>query len=336
MKEVKEILKKLNEPEFRYKQFLDAYYKNYIDSIDNISVWPLKLKEEVKKSIDINTLEPVRELSSKDKDTIKILFKRKSDDKVFETVLMRHRDGRNTVCISCMIGCPVGCTFCATGKMGFIANLNANEMVEQVIYCARLVKLDDEKISNVVFMGMGEPMLNLDEVSEAIRILTDEKMFALGDKRITVSTSGYVNKLREFISRGLKVRLAVSLHASDQELREQLMPVAKSNTLRDLFRVLDEYTKITNKRITYEYILIKGVNDSLKQAEELSRLLRGRLAHVNLIPYNPVEGIRYEKATRFDIIKFQEVLDRTGIHNSIRVTMGSDVRAACGQLASKN
>ena len=246
---------------------------------------------------------------------------------------MKHRDGRNTVCVSCMIGCPVGCSFCATGKMGFRGNLTATEIVEQVLYFARILKTSKERVSNVVFMGMGEPMLNLIEVEEAIKRLTDEQMLGLSDKRITVSTSGYVEQLKILIRHGFKGRLAISLHAPNQKLRESLMPVAKNHSLKDLFRVLDDYESVSNKRISYEYILIKGVNDRPQDAHDLVKLLTNRLAHVNLIPYNRIKGVDFKTSGADSIQKFRDILDRGGIHNTIRITMGSDVAAACGQLA---
>jgi 23S rRNA (adenine2503-C2)-methyltransferase len=324
-------LQKLKEPSYRYGQFLQAFYKDLITNIDEITSWPKPLREKLH-DIPLQVLEPIRNLQSKQQDTIKVLMKR-NDGKAIESVLMRHRDGRNTVCVSCMVGCPVGCIFCATGKMGFQGNLNADEIVEQVLYFARMVKREEQSITNVVFMGMGEPLLNLEQVEKAVEILTDPKKLGLSIRRITISTSGYIKQLKDLIDHGYKGRLALSLHAPNQKLRETIMPSARFNQLPQLMQEFDRYVEVTNRRVSYEYILIKGVNDSIKQAKELAELLKRRLAHVNLIPYNPIADSPLQTSDLMTINMFKHYLDKYGVDNTIRVTMGSDVKAACGQLA---
>jgi len=335
LRRVEEYLKKISSPGFRYKQFKKAFYQEAVSGFDEVTPFPLSLREKLKKNIEFSSLEEVKKLVSDKGNTIKVLFRVKSLDKNIESVLMRHEDGRNTVCVSCMVGCPVGCTFCATGKLGFKGNLNSEQIVDQVMYFARILKKEKQKITNVVYMGMGEPMLNLSSVEESIKILNDPDGFNLGQRKITVSTSGIIAPLKKFIDKGFRVRLAISLHAPSQELRESIMPIAKANPIKPLFDLLTQYENLTNKRITYEYIMINGVNDGSSHAERLGKLLRGRLAHVNLIPYNPVKGVKYDKSTRENIQNFKAILDKYGVYNTIRVSMGEDVSAACGQLAGE-
>ncbi len=336
MKRVEEYLKKISSPGFRNKQFKKAFYQEAITDFDQITPFPKSLREELKANVEFSSLEEVKKLVSDKGNTVKVLFKVKLLNKNIESVLMRHEDGRNTVCVSCMVGCPVGCTFCATGKLGFKGNLNSEQIVDQVMYFARILKKENQKVTNVVYMGMGEPMLNLSSVEESIKILNDPDGFNLGQRKITVSTSGIIAPLKKFIDKGFRVKLAISLHAPSQELRESIMPIAKANPLKSLFELLGQYEELTNKRITYEYIMINNVNDQPSHAERLGKLLKGRLAYVNLIPYNSVKGVKYDKSTKENITNFKLILDKYGVYNTIRVTMGEDVNAACGQLAGDN
>jgi 23S rRNA (adenine2503-C2)-methyltransferase len=218
--------------------------------------------------------------------------------------------------------------------MGFKANLTADMIVEQILYYQRQLQRQGQKVSNVVFMGMGEPMLNLAQVQEAISIITDKQKLAMSPRRITVSTSGYIPQLKQLIGSGFAGRLAISLHAPTQELREQLMPtVARNNPLPALIKLLDDYALHTNSRVSYEYILISGVNDQHQHSQELISLLGGRLAHVNLIPYNPVPNMQYAKPSRNHVHLFMRWLEKGGIPVSIRSSMGDEVSGACGQLA---
>lgn len=333
---IEEFVEKYNLPRYRIQQFTDAYYKQAISSYQELSTWSKELREAIDREVPFSRLKAVSKIQRSSRgDTLKILFERTQDHKVIETVLMRHKDGRNTVCVSCMVGCPVNCTFCATGKLGFGGNLTADEIIDQVLFFARMIKPDKQTISNVVFMGMGEPMLNREAVEKAIHILTDPDKMGMSDRRITVSTSGYVQQFRQFVENGYRGRVAISLHAPTQELRERLMPVAKVFPLDSLMQVLDEYVEITNKRISYEYVMIAGINDRPDDAADLAALLNGRLAHVNLIPYNPIEGMNYKRSSREAIDQFSQVLTSCKIPHTIRVTMGDDIAAACGQLAGK-
>lgn len=330
---IETFIKNHKAPLFRLTQFYQAFYRDFISSFDELSTWPKTLREELKKEIPFGTITAVSNLKSADQSTIKVLFKRLSDRQLFESVLIRHNDGRNTVCVSCMIGCPMGCIFCATGKMGFRGNLSYMEIVDQVLYFARSLKKENKSVTNIVFMGMGEPLSNLENVWDAIKIFTDPEMFKMSMRRITISTCGITPYLHKLITRGYKGRLALSLHAPSQELREKLMPIAAKFPLDGLLAELKEFAIITNKRVSYEYILIADLNDQPKHAHALARLLDPHLEHVNLIPYNPVHGISLERSKFASIRKFSNILTKCKIQHTIRVTMGDDIQAACGQLA---
>lgn len=320
-------------PSFRLNQYYQAFYRDLISSFDELSTWPKILREELIKEIPFISIEPVNTLKSSDQSTVKVLFKRLSDGKQFESVLMQHDDGRNTVCVSCMIGCPMGCLFCATGKLGFKGNLSDTEIVDQVLYFARILQKENKSITNIVFMGMGEPLLNLENVLGAIKIFTDPEMLGMSIRRITISTCGITPNLKELINKGYKGRLALSLHAPTQELREKIMPVATKYPLKELLVEFKKFAKITNKRVSYEYILISNFNDQPKHAHALAKLLDPYLSHVNLIPYNPVQGTQLKKSETIAVNRFANILTKCNIPNTIRVTMGDDIKAACGQLA---
>ena len=334
---IEELLATEKQPAFRLKQFNQAYYRQLITSYDTLTNWPKNLREKAAMVAPLALLKPLKTLVSQNQDTVKVLFARANQpNHLVETVLMRHKDRRNTVCVSCMVGCPMGCVFCATGTMGFVANHSADEIVEQVLFFSRYLLPEKEKVTNIVFMGMGEPMINLDNTQKAIAILTDPGKVGMSSSRITISTCGVASALKKFVEDGYRGRLAISLHAPTQPLRETIMPVAKQSPLNELFPILDLYVKKTNKRISYEYILIKGVNDDMKQAEELATLLKNRLAHVNLIPYNPVANKTWVTPEKKRIFGFASVLKKHGVEHTIRVTMGADINAACGQLATNS
>lgn len=327
---IEEFAKKYSIKKYRVDQFNQKYYKEYISSWDELTTWPKDLREDLKKEIPFSKLIYQENDISKDGKTEKVLFKTEKGNFV-ESVLMKEK-GRNTVCVSCMSGCPVGCIFCATGQMGLNESLDCQQIIDQILYFGRKLKTREEKISNIVYMGMGEPLLNLKSVSLSIETILDKDRLGFGKRRATVSTSGYVQNLKTFLDKNYGVKIAISLHAPNQKLRDMLMPkVSKTNTLKELFKVLDEYTQRTKKRITYEYVLLKGVNDSVENAIELANLLKGRLALVNLINYNEVECLPFKKS---DSIKtFQMVLLNNGVNCTIRKSQGGDIKGACGQLA---
>lgn len=346
----KNFVEKHNLQNYRLDQLYQQYYKDCINSWDELTTWPIDLREKLKEEIPFSKLKDFNEYYSKDKRTVKSVAFTKEKYPV-ETVLMKSGK-RNTLCVSCMSGCSVGCTFCATGQMGFNKNLDSQEIIDQVLYFKRKFRSEkdskqedttrptiqnnqDEKITNIVFMGMGEPMLNLENVTDVIGILNDEKRIAMGRRRITMSTVGYIQPLEKFLNKDLGVKIAISLHSPNQKLRESLMPtVAKDNHLEGLMSILVDFQKRTNKRITYEYLLIKGINDTDEHANELARLLEKQIVLVNLIRFNPSPGIVFEPSSKDAIENFQRILDSKGINNTLRQSFGNDIKAACGQLAN--
>lgn len=334
---IDEFIKEHHFPSFRTKQFNLAYYKDFIVSFDELTTWPKELREKLKKTVSFSTIVPIKKIESADHGTEKVLFRRISDEKCFESVIMKHKDGRNTVCVSCMIGCPVRCAFCATGKMKFVGNLTAREIVDQVLFFARILKQQKQIITNIVFMGMGEPLLNLEQVMAAVKILNNKELMGFGIRRITISTSGITPKIYELIKLGYKGRLALSLHAPDQNLRENLMQIAKKYPLPELILATKAFAIRTQLRVSYEYILIDGINDQQNQARALVNLIgkkNSELVHINLIPYNPITGVSFKRSPLKSVYSFAKILTDYGISNTFRVTMGDDIKAACGQLAT--
>ena len=324
-------------PKLRQKQLIHAKYKEFIIDLDNIKVLPKDLKNELKaQNFEILSIKPIRSIVSKDKNTIKTLFERTSDNLKFESVLMRYNDGRNSACLSCMVGCPLNCSFCATGKMGFKANLTSDEIADQLIFWNALLKNDNQQITNVVYMGMGEPLLNLNNVLESINIISSPDYIGLSQKRITISTSGIIKGINDLAAANFKGDLALSLHSAVQDKRELIMPIAKTNKLPELIESLHNYTKTKRTRITFEYILIKGINDSEADAQKLIEIVKEFDALVNLIPYNKIIGCDFERPSNNTIFKFKRLLDNNNIFVTLRLTMGSDTGSACGQLTTNN
>jgi 23S rRNA (adenine2503-C2)-methyltransferase len=324
----------LDLPEFRKKQIIHGIFKESKSSFKDFTNLPIGLREKLESEITLRTLKVLKKLISNTKDTIKWSFQTSKGFPI-ETVLMLHSNGRRTICVSCQSGCPVNCSFCWTGAMGFNQNLSSWEIIEQVLVVNEYLKNEGkESINRIVFMGMGEPMINLNAVSEAINILIDDKYFGLGQRSITVSTSGYIPMMRMFWAEYPKIGLAISLHAPTQELREKLMPVAKQFSLDKLIETCDEIQKQTKRRATYEYILIDGVTDTDECAYALKDLLKNQIAHVNLIPYNPIEGRNFKRPSRNRVMHFRNKLKELGVSATPRVTMGDDIKAACGQLSN--
>ena len=328
---IEQFAKKYDLPKYRVTQFNQKYYKEYISSFDELTTWPKDLREKLKEEICFSKLVFQSFNSSSDGNTQKVLFKTK-DDNYVESVLIKEKE-RNTVCVSCMSGCPVGCIFCATGQMGLNESLDSQQILDQILYFARYLKLKNEKITNIVYMGMGEPLLNLENVSHSILAITDNDKLAFSKRRVTVSTSGYVQHLRSFIDKNLGVKLAISLHAPNQKLRDFLMPnVSKSNSINNLFKVLDQYVEKTNKRVTFEYVLLRDINDSIDNAKELANLLKSKLCLVNLINYNGNDCLPFEKSKNTPL--FKKILEERGITCTIRKSLGQEIKGACGQLRS--
>ncbi len=321
---------------YRTDQFYKQFYKQGITSFDKLSTWPKDLREKLKKEIEFSTLEHIKDNYSSTGDTVKTEFKTK-DGFLLESVLMQYKKGRNSVCVSCMSGCPVACEFCATGKMGFNRNLTHREIVDQVMYFQRLLARKDKEITNIVFMGMGEPMLNLENVRKAVDIINDPNKLSIGIRRVTISTVGYVPQMKEYFTDRHTPRLAISLHAPNQEIRKMIMPtISKLHPMDELLQFADWYEEKLNKRITYEYTLIKGINDRPEHAIELSKLLYNRLALVNVIRFNPSPGLPYESPKEETLKRFVKILNNRDIKTTIRYSMGDKIGGACGQLHSVN
>ena len=334
---VKEILEENWEKKFRYAQIENAIYKNFISDFDEMNTLSKKVREILKANFFFNSLKVDEEVTSKNGQTTKILFKTKTWEFI-EAVIMRHLTWRVTLCVSCQAGCPMACSFCATWKLGLLKNLEYSEIVEQIYYAAKLLNSEGNKLRNIVYMGMWEPMLNYDNVRDTINFAIDQKKMDLANRRITVSTCWIVPWIRRFTEDFPQSGLAISLHAPNDEVRKSIMPVDHTYPLSDLMASLENHVDKTNKRIFYEYIMINWVNDNIKLAHELWKLLEWKLAHVNFIPYNEWEGTNSDgfKATpRFIIIKFQSILKHYGVVSTIRMTMWDDIDAACGQLANK-
>lgn len=332
-----DLLKSHNEKAFRYTQIEHAIYKDLIQDWNEVTTLAKPLREILAKNTSFMSLTIHKRMDSEDGQTSKFLLKT-HDDKMIECVIMRHLSGRNTLCVSCQAGCPMACVFCATGKLGLIRNLTFAEMVEQFMIAEYALKAEWKELRNVVFMGMWEPFLNYPQVKEAINILTAQKKLDLSSRRVTISSCGIVPGIRKFTEDFPQVSLAISLHAPNDIARSSIMPVDHSYPLKDLMASLDEYCEATNKRVFYEYIMISGVTDKLEYMQELADLLKGRLAHVNFIPYNPGEGIMgvgHKPTSMIIMKKFQQVLEKAWVPSTIRHTMGDDIAAACGQLALK-
>jgi len=313
-------------PAYRGRQIWKWAYRQLVTDYLEIGNIPSALRDTLANDSPISLLEPVRAVATDDGETIKTLY-RTADDQVLETVLMLYRN-RATVCVSCQ----VGCAFCATGLMGLARNLSAGEMVAQVVGAAREARLRGRDLTNIVMMGMGEPLQNYVETMKFIRIVHDPAGLDIGARRITVSTSGIVPKIEALAEEPLQINLAVSLHAPNDELRSQLVPINRRYPIATLMAAVDRYTAKTGRRVSFEYALMRGINDSDATAQDLATLLRGRLCHVNIIPLNPVDVLPYERPDPEGIERFAHVLRTAGIPTTVRYSRGLDIDAACGQL----
>lgn len=317
---------------FRFKQFQNAVFKNYITDFSEITSFSKELREKLKDKFQINSLFLIE--ITQNKDTLKFLFKTK-DDFFIESVLMIHENLRRTVCVSSQIFCAVGCKFCATGANSFQRNLKCKEILEQILFIGKYLKNKNEVVTNVVYMGMGEPFLNYTEVEKSLLILNSKEFFNIGARHIVVSTSGIVPKIYKYADLGIQTRLAISLHAPTDKLRSEIMPINKKYDLEKLMEACDYYCKKTKKRISYEYVLIKDINDSLEDARLLVKLLEKRKAHVNLLIFNPHEFSNFQRPNKEIVIKFRDFLLKNNINVSIRKSLGDDISGACGQLSGK-
>ncbi len=323
----------LGHPAFRARQMWTWAYRSLVPGYAEMTNLPAALRETLQERLPFTTLETVRDLTADAGETIKTLY-RTSDGELVETVLMLYPD-RATVCISCQVGCAVGCAFCATGLGGLARNLTAGEMVAQVVGAARQAKERGRTLTNIVVMGMGEPFHNYDETMKFITIVHDPEGMNLGARRITISTSGVVPKILQLATEPLQVNLAVSLHSPNDELRSRLMPINDRYPIAELMAACRSYIKQTGRRISFEYALMRGINDSDEIALQLAALLRGILCHVNIIPLNPVDVLPYERPDPAGIERFAATLERAGIPTTVRYSRGLEIDAACGQLRAK-
>lgn len=334
--ELQDLLASWGEPAFRADQVWGWVYRHLVTDFEAMHNVPRALRDRLAAHFTLENLRPRVELSSSDGYTRKWLLEL-ADGEHVEAVLMEY-ERRRTACISVQVGCAFACAFCATGQMGLIRNLSAGEIVAQVLHIERQARALDEftgrdhALTNIVFMGMGEPLSNYANVMKAVRILNDETGFRMGARRMTLSTVGLVPAIRRLAHEPLQVNLAVSLHAPTDELRTALVPINARYPLRELMDAVRYYVDHTGRRVTFEYAMIAGVNDTEDLAEALARLIGGLLAHVNLIPLNPVPGSPWQGSDRQQVEAFAAVLRRHGIPVTVRVRRGIDIAAGCGQL----
>ena len=327
--EIEKITDELHASKFRARQIHNWIYLKSVSSIDEMTDLSVKFREELKKIATITDIKIKVKQVSKD-GTIKYLLEF-PDGECVETVLMRFDNRANlTACVSSQVGCAVNCSFCATGKRGFIRNLTYKEIIEQVLTIQRDTGL---KVTNVVFMGQGEPLLNLDNVLKAMEIFNED--FQIGARRLTVSTSGIIPQMYKLAQIDMQSTLAISLHAPNHKIRKQLMQIENKYPMDELRKAMKDYVDKTGRRITIEYLLIKDLNDTVESAKELAEYLHDIKCNINLIPYNPTEKNDYQKPSNNSIMKFKYLLEHSGKKVTVRLERGADIDAACGQLRGK-
>ena len=351
--DLEKMLAEIGEPRFRATQVWRALYYELATSFDAMTTLSKPLRTKLAETFSITPLELVVSLRSADESTDKALF-RLADGELIETVLMRyepdgHRKKRKTVCISTQAGCALGCTFCATGQQGFRRNLSVGEIVSQVMHMERVARAEDDVeinagdrtkgerqgVTNVVFMGMGEPLHNYENTIAAVRVMNDGQGLNIGARHITISTVGLVPQIKRLSDEDIQINLAISLHAPDNETRSETMPVNKRYPVEQLIEACRAYVEKTGRRIFFEYVLLRGQNDSLEHALKLGRLLNGINCHVNLIPVNPTADGPYARPDESQGKQFQEELAKMGVPSTVRIEKGIDINAGCGQLRAR-
>ncbi len=346
-----EIVKSWGEPDYRARQIWEGLYHQLWTTEEEFTTLPKPLRHKLADSFihaagdlkdrpTFTSLYPIKELTSADGETIKTLFSI-AGDRLIEAVLMRY-EKRRTLCISTQAGCAMGCVFCATGQMGFKRQLSSGEIVAQVLFYARQLSQQNEQVTNVVVMGMGEPFHNYDATLSAIHTLNDQLGYNLGARRFTISTVGLVPGIRRFTEEHSQINLAISLHAVDDDLRTQMLPINKKYPLAELFSACQAYIQATHRRLSFEWALIQGVNDSTDQAQRLAQWLHplriggSNLCHVNVIPLNPTQKFNGRASTHERAVAFQAALEKAGIPCTIRLRRGIEIQAGCGQLAGQD
>lgn len=330
LKELKAFMEEIGEKPFRAKQLYQWLHEKQVSDWEEMTNLSKALREKLKENAELTVLEPVEIQTSRLDGTKKYLF-RLGDGNMVESVLMRYKHG-NSVCISSQVGCRMGCRFCASTLDGLVRGLTPGEMVEQIYRIGRDI---GERISNVVVMGTGEPLDNYENLLKFIELLTDENGLHISQRNLTVSTCGIVPRIRELAEEQLQITLALSLHASSQEKRTELMPVANKYDIAEVIDACKYYFEKTGRRITFEYSLVGGINDSQEDADALSRLISGMNCHVNLIPVNPIKERDYVQSNQQVILNFKNKLEKNGINVTIRREMGRDIDGACGQLRKR-
>lgn len=325
--ELKEEIISIGDKAFRAKQIYDWLHVKLVDDIDEMTNLSKDLREKLKENYELISLKVVDERISSDDGTRKYLFMLR-DGRVIESVLMKYKHG-NSVCISSQVGCRMGCNFCASTIGGLERNLTPSEMLDQIY---KIQKISKERVSNVVVMGTGEPLDNYDNLLQFIKILTDENGLNISQRNITVSTCGLVPKIKELAEVDLAITLAISLHAPNDIVRKELMPIANRYDIKTLMEACHYYYEKTGRRLTFEYSLVEGVNDSEENATELAKLVKGLNCHINLIPVNPIKERNYRHSEAKFIQNFKNILEKYKINVTIRREMGADIDAACGQL----
>ena len=333
LEELQDLVKDMGQPKYRAIQLWQWLYQHLAVNMEEMTNLPISLRGQLVELAPLNIREPVEIQYSQDNQTTKALFQLEEGNYI-ETVLMMY-EKRRTVCISTQAGCAMGCVFCATGQMGFTRNLSAGEIVSQVMHFARELAIKGDKITNIVFMGMGEPLHNYSNTLKALDILTHADGFNLGARKLTISTVGLVPAMRRYADERRQTPLAVSLHAATDIERNKLIPVARRWPIVELMDACHYYTEQTGRRLTFEWALIDGVNDTLKQARLLGHLIENLLCHVNLIPLNPTKEYGGRPPTPERVAAFQQELGKFGVGSTIRVRRGIDIQAGCGQLRDR-
>ncbi len=328
--ELGEFVETMNQPKYRGKQIFEGLYKGARD-IDEISTLPKNFRDKLKQSAFVPTASIKRKLVSSIDGTVKYLYSL-HDGETVESVFMRYKHG-NTMCISTQVGCRMGCAFCASTKAGLVRSLMPSEMLLQIIEAERDL---NEKVSNIVLMGMGEPLDNYDNVMKFLRLVNHEKGLNIGLRHISLSTCGLVDKIDDLAEEGLPVTLSISLHAPNDEIRRQTMPIANRYSIQELIESCKRYIEKTGRRISFEYALIAGVNDSEDNARELAQLVKGMVCHINLIPVNPIKERDFKRSEKNAIKVFTETLEKYKINVTVRRRLGADINASCGQLRQED
>ena len=333
LEDLEELMISLGQKKYRATQIFKWIYERGVTNFDEMSDISLSFREVLKNEFTLSIPTIYKKQVSSD-GTIKLLLSLGDDSKI-ETVLMRYNYGL-VACVTSQVGCNMGCAFCASGLFKKQRNLEVHELVGQILVLNNLLKEENKKITHVVVMGTGEPFDNYDNVMKFIRILKNPHGFAIGARHLTVSTCGLVEKIREYANEGIQINLAISLHAPSDKIRNKIMPISLKYPLDQLMDAVKYYEATAKRRVTFEYILLEDINDSIENAKELAKLIKGTTSYVNLIPYNPVGELKYKRTSGNRVHRFMDALIKEGVNVTVRKEFGTDIDAACGQLRAKN